>query len=363
MTASPLRAAIIGTGGIANEHVHGIRAHPHQVELVAAADTNPNNLTAFCQKHGIDRPYDSAETLLKHERPDVVAICTPPFTHASLAAQAMEHGAHVLCEKPLVISLAELEQLRQAEARTGRVCASVFQWRCGSAAKHVKRLIESGVLGKPFLALANTLWFRDAHYYTGLPWRGRWQTEGGGVALGHGIHAMDMTLWLLGEWAEVDAQIATPGRDIEIETLALARVQFASGAHGCFTTSVVSPREVSSVRLDFEFATIELEHLYRYQNENWRFTRLASLPPDQDADWSQIPENIPGSMAAQWGDLTDALRAGTTVMTSAARVESTYDFLASLYKSAHTRQPVRRGSIQPDDPFYHAMNGDTTQRA
>jgi predicted dehydrogenase len=328
------------------------------LELVAAADTNANNLTAFCHKHNIVNAYDSAESLLKNERPDVVVICTPPFTHASLAVQAMEAGTHVLCEKPLVISLAELEQLRQAEVRTGRVCASVFQWRFGSAAKHVRKLIESGILGRPFLALTNTLWFRDANYYSGLPWRGRWKTEGGGVALGHGIHAMDLTLWLLGDWMEVDAQIATPGREIEIETLALARVQFASGALGSFTTSVVSPREVSYVRMDFEFATIELEHLYRYSNEHWRFTGLVHLTSLDHEHWSRIPQDIPGSMAAQWGDLADALVAGVEVMTSAVRVEPTYDFLASLYKSALTRQPVRRGSIQHDDPFYHAMNGD-----
>jgi predicted dehydrogenase len=263
-----------------------------------------------------------------------------------------------LCEKPLVISLAELEQLRQAEARTGRVCASVFQWRFGSAAKHVKGLIEAGTLGRPFLALTNTLWFRDSNYYTGLPWRGRWKTEGGGVALGHGIHAMDLTLWLLGDWTEVDAQVATPGRAIEIETVALARVHFASGAIGSFTTSVVSPREVSYVRLDFEYATVELEHLYRYANEHWRFTRAPHAPAAEEVDWSHIPGDTPGSMAAQWGDLADALASGTEVMTSAVRVEPTYDFLASLYKSALTRQPVRRGSIQPNDPFYHAMNGD-----
>ncbi len=357
MSGAPLRAAIIGTGGIAGEHVHGIRAHPDQVQLTAAADTNPSNLAAFCEKHGIASAYDSAEALLKAVKPDVVAICTPPFTHTALAVLAMEHGAHVLCEKPLVISLAELEQLRQAEARTGRVCASVFQWRCGSAAKHVKRLIDAGAFGRPFLALADTLWFRDIQYYTVLPWRGRWKTEGGGVALGHGIHAMDLTLWLLGEWEEVDAQIATPGRDIEIESLAMARVRFANDAHGVFTTSVVSPREVSYVRLDFEFATVELEHLYRYQNDNWRFTRSPHAPSAADADPSRIPEDIPGAMAAQWRDLADALLAGTEPLTSAAHVEPTYDFLASLYKSAFTHQPVRRASIQPDDPFYHAMNG------
>ena len=91
----------------------------------------------------------------------------------------MEAGAWVLCEKPFCASLAELDRIEAAEKRTGLYTGCVFQQRFASSTAHLRRLAQSGMLGRPLVAVCNTLWYRDTAYY-GVPWRGRWATELGG---------------------------------------------------------------------------------------------------------------------------------------------------------------------------------------
>ena len=355
---SPIRLALIGTGHIAAEHVEAIRPHADSVHITAATDVNADALADFCRTHGIPTAYADTAELLRHEQPDVVLISTPPFTHAALAAQAMEAGAEVVCEKPMVVSLAQMDAIQEAERRTGRSCISISQWRYGSAAAHVKRLIELGELGSPLIALCNTLWYRTPEYYKSAPWRSSWSMGGGGVALGLGIHAMDLILWLLGEWEEVNAYAVSKDRDVEVETIAMAHVAFRSGAVASFVNSAVSPRQNSYIRLDFQNATIEVDHLYQYRNEHWRFT--VPDQPDLTAQlprWQHIEGMQPGSLGTQWTALIDDFSRGRQSLTNTSQVRATYDFLASMYKSALTRQPVRRLSVQPGDPFYESMNG------
>ncbi len=100
----------------------------------------------------------------------------------------------------------------------------------GIARQHVRRLIDSGELGRPLVAVCNTLWYRDNAYYA-VPWRGTWQSELGGVSMGHGIHIMDLLLYLCGDWSE-DPWPYPPhaGAQHEVEDVSLAMLRFDDGA-------------------------------------------------------------------------------------------------------------------------------------
>ena len=87
------------------------------------------------------------------EKPDLVQIAVPPQFHCELAVRSLEAGAWVLCEKPLCASLAELDRIEDAEKRTGRFCASVFQMRYAPSNRHVKAVIDSGLLGRPLVGI------------------------------------------------------------------------------------------------------------------------------------------------------------------------------------------------------------------
>jgi predicted dehydrogenase len=357
MTDFLLRAAIIGTGGIARSHVAAAQHEKDRVQLVAAVDVDAERVRAFGETHGIAQTYTDVAQMLAAESPDLVMIATPPGTHADLIVQSLEAGAWVLCEKPLCASLSEMDRIEEAEARTGNYCSSVFQWRFGSGGQHLKQLIGNGALGRPLVGVCNTTWYRTPAYYA-VPWRGKWATELGGCTMGHGIHAMDFFLWLYGEWSEVRAMMGTLDREIEVEDVSMALVRFANGAMGSITNSVLSPREESYLRLDFQKATVELTHLYSYRNEHWRFSGLPGVDGSADlAQWQELPAEIPSSHAAQLAHYVDAMLRGERPPVSGPEVRPTLEFLASLYKSAITGEPVLRGEIGPGDPFYYAMNG------
>ena len=372
-----IRAAVIGTGNIARAHGEALKNETERVELVAAVDVEAERAAAFGETFGAGQTYTDADEMLAAEQPQVVLITTPPGLHCELSMAAMEAGAWVLCEKPLCASLAEMDRIEAAEARTGNFCSSIFQWRFGAAGRHVKGLIDDGVLGKLLVGTALTTWYRPPAYYA-VPWRGKWATELGGVTMGHGIHAMDFLLWLMGEWAEVSAMMGTLDREIEVEDVSMAMVRFRNGAMANITNSVLSPRETSYVRLDFQAATVELTHLYSYGNDDWRFTPLKGLGPEEGdalaqaaqsrageeaglaplpADWATIPSSHRSSHTAQISDFLDSLERGERPAVSGPGVRGTLDFLASLYKSAMTGERVARGSIAPGDPFYERMCG------
>jgi predicted dehydrogenase len=353
------RAAIIGTGTISRRHFAALSHEKERVEIVAAVDIAPQNLKRFCEEFNFAPGYTDSLTMLNEQKPDLVHICTPPDVHFELSVLALRHGAHVLCEKPLVASLDEVDRLQAVEREVGLTCSSIFQWRFGSGTRHFKQLIDSRALGRPLVGLCNTTWYRDHAYYA-VPWRGKWDTELGGVSMGHGIHAMDLFLWIMGDWVEVNAVIGTLDRNIEVEDVSLAHVRFASGALGSIVNSVLSPRQTSYMRFDFQRATVELEHLYSHANKDWRF----SIPEEADYQdelerWRTIGDDVPADHTTQVIHTLDALERGETPLTSGLQARTTIEFLTALYKSALTRQPVQRGSIDRDDPFYYHVYGAT----
>jgi predicted dehydrogenase len=358
------RVAVIGTGTSIGNHIEAFEATRHRIEVVAAVDLNEARVREVAQANGIARAYTDVAQMLAAEKPDLVCIVTPPATHKDLAIQCLEAGAWVFCEKPLCASLAEFDAITDAEQRTGRYVSTVFQWRFGSAGRHLKRLIQTEAFGRPLVAVCNTLWYRTPEYYS-VPWRGKWKTEIGGPTTGLGIHLMDLFLWLMGDWHEVRAMAGTLDRPIEVEDVSMALVHFANGAMSTIVNSALSPREESYLRLDFQQATLEVNTVYRYSNEHWRI----SLPPGVDAPnvlahWNELKEDLSGSHGVQFAELLDSIERNERPLVSGLEARRILEFIASLYKSAFTGRPVQRGEIDANDPFYYAMNGapETTTR-
>ena len=353
---SKYRAAIIGTGGISRAHAEALKASGDRVEIVACVDIDRERAQQFAEQHGIPQSFTDAREMLDRVKPDLVHICTPPSLHAELSILAVRSGAWVLCEKPLCGSLAELDAIQKAEEETGKYVSSVFQHRFGPGAAHLRQLIQEEAMGRLLVGLCNTTWYRNAAYYA-VPWRGKWATELGGPTMGHGIHQIDLFLWLCGDWQEVRAMAGTLYHDIEVEDVSMAIVRFENGAMGSITNSVLSPREESYLRFDFEKATVELSHLYGYGPGNWKYTKAPEADPQEFARWSAVPGQKLAGHSAQVAALLDSMDKGERPLVSGVEARRTIEFITALYKAAITGTPVRRGEITPDDPFYHSMNG------
>ncbi|HXH35585.1 MAG TPA: Gfo/Idh/MocA family oxidoreductase [Plantibacter sp.] len=349
------RTLIVGTGAIADAHAEAIAAQGGRAAVVACADVNPDRAATFASRWGIPTVYASVEEALASESLDLVHVCTPPVAHLAVAAAALGAGVIPIVEKPPVRSLEELEELARLERSTGVPVVSVFQQRFGSGAVRLRRLLAEGTLGRPLLAHCHTLWYRDADYFA-VPWRGRWDTEGGGPTMGHGVHQFDLLLSVLGPWRELVAVAGRQSRDTETEDVSTAIVTFESGTIATIVNSVVSPRETSSLRFDFEYGSVELDHLYGYGDADWRVT---GLPDDQSVQlaWDDGEPEVRSGHVAQFAAVLDALDRGERPPVDLDEARSTMELIAAIYASSFTGRRITRGELAPTDPFFSSMLG------
>jgi predicted dehydrogenase len=353
---APYRAAIVGTGGIAAAHAGALRDQSGRAEIVAAVDVDAGRAAEFATKWSVPRSATALADVLADERIDLVHICTPPGSHVELAEQALAADATVVVEKPVAVSLESVDRLLKAENASAGSVAVVSQHRFGSGAERLRGIVASGAFGRPLVATCHTQWYRDAAYFA-VPWRGSFEIEGGGPTMGHGIHQIDLLLATLGEWQEVTAIAGRTARDTGTEDVSLALVRFASGTLASIVNSVVSVREVSHLRFDFEHATVDLEHLYGYTDDDFTVTAAPGHEDEVAAAWAKGPHGRPSSHTAQLSAVLDALETGATPPVSLRTARVTLELVAAIYRSAFTARPVHRGDITPADPFAHRMDG------
>ena len=282
-------------------------------------------------------------------------ICTPPQTHVPLAVESLRAGVPVLIEKPTALSLAEMDRLVAVSRETGVPALTVFQHRFGHGAQRLIRLLREGALGRPLVATCETLWYRPAEYFD-VPWRGRWEVEGGGPTMGHGIHQFDMLLAVLGPWRRLSAFAARQALPTDTEDVSMAVVEFENGALATVVNSIVSPRESSRLRFDFEYATVEVDHVYGYSDADWTFTP-AKGHEHLAATWAVDPSDEVSSHRLQISAVIDALDAGEDPAVGVEEARRTLEFAAATYASAFRGVPVSAGDIVDPDPFLTSMDG------
>lgn len=144
-----LKIGIIGTGWIADAHINCYK-QMEDVEIVAGADLVPGKAEAFFKKWDIEgvRCYPDHKSMLDAEQLDAVSVCTYNMTHAECAIYALEKGVHVLLEKPMCVTLEEAVAIRRAEKKSGKIISIGFQPRFDPNMQMIKKIVDSGELGK-----------------------------------------------------------------------------------------------------------------------------------------------------------------------------------------------------------------------
>ena len=358
-TSAPLTVAIVGTGAIAGLHAQAIVAYPG-AEIVAAVDISIESATAFAAKWGVPATYASIDELLAAGPVDVVHVCTPAAFHAEQAIRALDAGAHVIVEKPPALSLQELDAMTDAATRNDRELAVVFQQRSGTASAHVHGLLAGGALGRPLVATCQTLWYRDPAYFD-APWHGNW-SNGGGPTVSLGIHQIDLLAWLLGDWASVQGQLWRLDRDVETEDVSTAVVTFANGAVASVITSVLSPRETSSIRIDTEKATITVDHLYGHGHDNWSITPARHVDAEEAAGWALPQLEEPSGHDVLLRDIYDSLRAGVPLPVTAGTPAVAFEIATAIYSSAATGRVVTRDTLRSDEDRRASLQAPVTDQ-
>ena len=229
-----LKAAIIGYGCIGPNHAGGIFDTEYG-EIYAICDNQKDRADRGAEKYGCIAYYDIKD-VLKDENVDVVHICTPHYLHKDMAIAALAANKDVVLEKPLAMNREELEELMEAEKASERKVCVMFQNRKNDAILKLKELVETEAYGKIVSNSGFMTWIRDGAYYKADAWRGKWETEGGGVLINQSVHLLDMMRFVGGEIESVKASIATRQWNdyIEVEDTADALFYYKNGMRGCF---------------------------------------------------------------------------------------------------------------------------------
>jgi UDP-N-acetyl-2-amino-2-deoxyglucuronate dehydrogenase len=232
-----LKTALIGCGKVGQIHAQALAALPGS-ELVAVCDASLDRAEAFAARFG-GRAFADVETMLAKSGAEVVSICTPHPGHAEPAILAARAGVHVIVEKPMAASLADCDAMLAAARAGGIKLGVISQRRWFEPVRRVKDAIDAGKIGSPALGVFQMYSWRDPSYYQSDPWRGRWDTEGGGVLVNQSPHQLDLLRWFLGDIEQISgdwANLNHPG--VEVEDSAVAILRFKNGALGSIVTSV-----------------------------------------------------------------------------------------------------------------------------
>ncbi len=341
--------AIIGAG-IGREHLLGYAALPEQFRVKTMCDLDTTRAENVCEGHDVTVTDDLAGVLSDPEI-DIVNICLPPHLHFKVAVQALEAGKHVVCEKPLVGSLEEADQLITKAEDTGKQVFPVFQYRYGLGTAQLQALIDAGLAGRCYAGSLETHWNRPAEYYD-IDWRGTWAGEQGGALLGHAIHIHDLLSSILGPVARVYADAATRVNDIEVEDCAALSIRMADGAVITSSVTLGAADDMSRMRLMFEGFTVESDHApYAPARYGWTFKARA---PFKQGDLDAVLAGVGNARSGFPGLFTvmaDALdgKGGREVTLADGR--GSLDFVTAAYASARSGAPVDL-PLGPDHPLY-----------
>jgi predicted dehydrogenase len=336
---SPLKVAVVGSG-IGKQHVQAYRAAPDLYEITALCDIDRQRGIALVDEYGIPELLTDFEAAIRRPDVDIIDLCTPPHLHFHQICAAIKAGKHVICEKPLVGSLAELDQLEALAQNTGKQIMPIFQYRFGHGLQKLKYLGERRLTGEAFVFNVDVAWWRSGDYYS-VPWRGKRTTELGGALLSQAIHAVDMVFYILGPARMVFARTTTRVNPIEVEDCVAIAMQMEDGSLGTISVTLGSAAQISRHRFTFRNLSAESNtEPYANSAEPWVF----SFPEEKQngqieralAEFAPSAEGYEGQFRRFHRSFSQA-EAPPVTLADARRV---LEFIGAVYSSAESGKPV-----------------------
>jgi len=272
-----IRMAVVGCGRISNSHFEAIKQHASNIELVSICDIDNSVLSKFINEPNINR-YVHLEEMLKKEKLDLVAICTPSGIHAEQTELCAKYGINVMTEKPMATRWSDGVKMVKACDKADVRLFVVKQNRKNSTLQLLKRAIEEDRFGRIHMANLNVFWTRPQEYYDQAPWRGTWEFDGGAF-MNQASHYVDLLEWLVGPIDKVHAMMSTT-RDIEVEDTGVLNVKWRNGALGSMSVTMLTyPKNLEgSITILGEKGTVRVGGVAVNNIQHWEFDE----PKDYD---------------------------------------------------------------------------------
>ncbi|MEF2072624.1 Gfo/Idh/MocA family protein [Consotaella aegiceratis] len=347
-----LRVAVIGAG-IAARHLAGYGWTKDLFDVPVLCSLDEERGRALAGEHGITEYTQDTDSLFARDDIDVIDICSPPYNHFALAKRALESGKHVICEKPMVGSLADIDRLEETVASTGRRLMPIFQYRYGTGLRKLKHLVERGLTGRPIMTTIETHWWRGPAYYDApYDWRAKWGGALGGGFLGHAIHAHDMLNHVHGPCAELFAYNANLVTQIDFEDTTAVAVKMQNGSLATLSMTLGSRKEISRLRFCFHDLVAEsILEPYTMGRDPWTF--VAGTPEQQeevDNALAEVPATEDG-YTRQFQLFHQAVTENGGLPVTLDDARRAMELVTAAYYSDRTGGAVKM-PIAKDHPYY-----------
>lgn len=224
---------VVGLGMIAEFHARALQAMDGGFLACGYSRQGGEKAEKFAQEFGVKVYSGAFDAFLRHPGLDAVAIATPSGAHLEPAVAAAQAGKHVICEKPLEVTLERCDAILKACRKHKVQLGGIFPSRTGEAVNAIKRALEAKRFGRLTVCNAIIPWHRTQQYYDSGAWRGTWKLDGGGALMNQSIHTIDLLQWLAGPIKELSAYAGCLiHQRIEVEDAAVAALKYRSGALG-----------------------------------------------------------------------------------------------------------------------------------
>lgn len=288
-----VRMGVVGVGVMGLGHLNDIK-QIQEIELAGVCDINESQVQKEAETFGCTA-YTDYKQMVRRDHLDAVLIATPHYFHPETTIWAFEKGVHVLCEKPMAVTIGEAQKMIDAHVKRPELhFGLMLLFRIHPLWMKLKKLITSGEFGHiNRISWTITDWYRTQAYYNSSSWRGTWKGEGGGILMNQCPHQLDLFQWLFGMPAKVFARV-TRGRyhQVEIEDDVNALMEYADGTICTFNTStgeapgtnrleIAADRGrvvVENGRIQFDRTVTPVSEFTRTSTEMWGKPEVWSIP-------------------------------------------------------------------------------------
>lgn len=336
MVKSNLKFAIVGCGRIAQRHAEHISK---KAQLTAVCDIVPEKADALAKLYNAKAYYSLTDLLSALDTFDVLAVCSPNGLHAEHSIDALQSGVHVVCEKPMALTVYDCGRMIQAAEKNNCRLFAIKQNRYNPPVAAVKQLIEEGKLGKINSIQLSCFWNRNEAYYANS-WKGTKMMDGG-TLFTQFSHFIDLLYWMLGDVMEVKSMTGNYEHSnvIEFEDTGVVILRFANGAIGTvnYTVNSYNKNMEGSLTIFAEKGTVKIggQYLNELEYQQIEGMKIENLPEGNK------PNNYGtyfGSMSNHdlvYDNVINVLEKGGSITTSAFEGLKTVEIIEKIYASAN----------------------------
>lgn len=342
-----MKYALIGCGRIASNHVKAVLNN--ELEFVAACDKKQENINILLRKYQLEkdtsiRHYTEYKKMIEENEIDLISIATESGIHAEIALYCINHGIHVIIEKPMAMNMEDAEEIiRLSEEKHVKVSAC-HQNRFNVAVQEMRKALEAGRFGKLSHGSVHVRWNRNQSYYMQAPWRGTWQQDGGAL-MNQSIHGIDLLRWMMGEDVEEVYGVTRQQFHtyLEAEDVGMAVIKFKNGAIATVegTTNVYPQNLEETLYLFGENGTVKLGGTSTNNIDVWNFADETEMD-QRNKGLEEVTSNVYGNgHTSLFADMVDAIKKDRKPYVDGVAGKNALEIILAIYKSQKEKKPVK----------------------